>query len=197
MTSADQAVIAAIRLAKSAALAKTGPSSCPYPAGGTHLQEAARRAWMRTYRRYRPADAAPVDYSDDLTALAAGPDTPDTGDPTQPQADLFTGEQVGTAESGQTVDDAGDVILEAGWVPPVPNVLLDLREAGRDRKLRAYWVHGAGSLKIRWGEENDFYRCVDHLAKYVSRPEGLCNEYHKAALGVYPGQEGKKGKSKK
>ncbi|MGH3099308.1 MAG: hypothetical protein ACRDMV_25285 [Streptosporangiales bacterium] len=59
------------------------------------------------------------------------------------------------------------------------------------RRLKNYWVHGKGAAKIRWGEPNDFYRCVAHLRKYVSDPQGLCNTYHEAALGVAPGQEDK------
>lgn len=84
--------------------------------------------------------------------------------------------------------DAAPVVVEADWVPPVPNVLLDLREAGSDRKLRAYWVHGKGAAKIRWGADGDFKRCERHLAKYVTDPAGLCNTYHQAALGAPPGK---------
>lgn len=57
------------------------------------------------------------------------------------------------------------------------------------RRLKEYWVHGEGSLKIRWGESGDFLRCVHELEKYVVDPEGLCNTFHVAALGVAPGQE--------
>lgn len=56
-------------------------------------------------------------------------------------------------------------------------------------KLKEYWVAGPGSLKIRWGEPHDFDRCVNELRKYVRDPEGLCNTYHVAALGVAPGKE--------
>lgn len=59
------------------------------------------------------------------------------------------------------------------------------------RKLKEYWVHGSGAIKIRWGEPHDFDRCVVELGKYVRDPQGLCNTYHEAALGVAPGQEGK------
>jgi hypothetical protein len=85
--------------------------------------------------------------------------------------------------------DAAAVTLEAGWVPPVPNVLYDLREAGSDRKLRAYWVRGEGAAKIGWGKGGDFEACVRHLGKWVSDPEGLCAEYHKAATGEWPGKK--------
>lgn len=63
---------------------------------------------------------------------------------------------------------------------------------GNAEQLFQYWVHGEGALKIRWGEDGDFKRCVMHLGKYVSDPEGLCNVLHRKALGVAPGQEGKK-----
>jgi hypothetical protein len=56
-------------------------------------------------------------------------------------------------------------------------------------KLKEYWVHGPGAAKIAWGTPGDFLRCVSHLEKYVRDPEGLCNTYHVAALGVAPGQE--------
>jgi 2'-5' RNA ligase len=71
----------------------------------------------------------------------------------------------------------------------VPNILMPVAAASAD-KLRAYWVHGEGAAKIRWGEKNDFYRCVKQLRKYVTDPKGLCNTYHREALGVAPGQEG-------
>jgi hypothetical protein len=101
------------------------------------------------------------------------------------------GGNVDTEETDRLVDDAGDVLLEAGWVPPVPNVLVDLREAGSDRKLRAYWVRGEGAGKIGWKTDGDFTRCVSHLGKYVTDPEGLCAEYHKAATGEWPGKKAK------
>jgi hypothetical protein len=56
-------------------------------------------------------------------------------------------------------------------------------------QLMDYWVHGEGAAKIRWGEPNDWYRCVAHLGKYVRDPKGLCTIYHHHALGVWPGQE--------
>jgi hypothetical protein len=56
------------------------------------------------------------------------------------------------------------------------------------QKLKEYWVHGPGALKIRWGTPGDFDRCVRQLEKYVRDPEGLCNTYHVAALGNPPGK---------
>lgn len=89
---------------------------------------------------------------------------------------------------GRIVLRAAPVVLEADWVPPVPNVLYDLREAGSDRKLRAYWTRGEGAAKIRWGTGGDFNRCVRHLAKYVGDAKGLCNVYHQIAVGAPPGK---------
>lgn len=83
---------------------------------------------------------------------------------------------------------APQVLIEAGWEPTVPNVLLNLREAGSDAKLRAYWTSGPGAAKIRWGAGGDFDRCVARLGKYVSDPKGLCNEYHQLAVGAPPGK---------
>lgn len=94
-----------------------------------------------------------------------------------------------TEETDRPVDDAGDVLLEDGWVPTVPNVLMTLEAAGSDRKLRKYWVRGEGAAKIGWGKPGDFDTCVTHLGKYVSDPKGLCAEYHKAATGEWPGKK--------
>jgi hypothetical protein len=61
-------------------------------------------------------------------------------------------------------------------------------------KLRAYWTRGEGAAKIRWGAPGDFKRCVKHMRKFVGvRAEGLCNIYHRSALGVAPGKEHKHG----
>jgi hypothetical protein len=53
--------------------------------------------------------------------------------------------------------------------------------------LRKYWVHGEGAVKIRWGTDGDFNRCVTHLRKYVSDAPGLCASYHHEATGQWPG----------
>jgi hypothetical protein len=63
------------------------------------------------------------------------------------------------------------------------------KDAANTERLKEYWVHGEGAAKIRWGEPNDFYRCVAHLGKYVSDPKGLCADLHHEALGVWPGRE--------
>lgn len=59
---------------------------------------------------------------------------------------------------------------------------------GGAENLKEYWTHGAGAAKIRWGTPGDFNRCVTHLQKYVTDPEGLCNVLHRRALGRPPGQ---------
>jgi hypothetical protein len=56
------------------------------------------------------------------------------------------------------------------------------------QRLMEYWAHGKGAIKIRWGTDGDFARCVSHLRKYVSDPEGLCNHLHQRALGAPPGK---------
>jgi hypothetical protein len=54
-------------------------------------------------------------------------------------------------------------------------------------KLHAYWRHGEGAAKIRWGVAGDFQRCVDHLGKYVADPKGYCAKMHKDVTGATPG----------
>ena len=56
-------------------------------------------------------------------------------------------------------------------------------------ELREYWVHGEGAAKIKWGAPHDFDRCVNQLRKYVGPgAEGLCNVYHRSAMGAPPGK---------
>src|SRR5260221_11521102 len=59
-------------------------------------------------------------------------------------------------------------------------------DARATERLHEYWVHGEGAAKIRWGEPGDFDRCVRHLGKFISDPQGYCNLAHHAALGIYP-----------
>lgn len=55
-------------------------------------------------------------------------------------------------------------------------------------RLRQYWEHGAGAAKIRWGEPNDWYRCVDELGKYLGdRAKGYCALRHRSVTGAWPG----------
>lgn len=77
MTTIDQAVRGAGRLARSAALRNAGVTACPYPADGTPTQRTARQAWISTYLQARPPAPGVVDFRSDLDALAAGDDTPD------------------------------------------------------------------------------------------------------------------------
>jgi hypothetical protein len=57
-------------------------------------------------------------------------------------------------------------------------------------KLRQYWLHGKGALKIRWGTPGDWKRCFRHLAKYMGpRAAGYCQNMHKKATGVYTGSK--------
>lgn len=91
MTTTEQALDGARSLARRAAQRDVGLQACPYPAAGTPQEEACRQAWVRTYLHWRPAAAAPVDYGDDLTALADGPDSPDTDTPVDAAAALAQG----------------------------------------------------------------------------------------------------------
>lgn len=85
------------------------------------------------------------------------------------------------------------------WGPNGEIISLVASEGGVDKnrgnaeKLRRYWVHGEGAAKIQWGAPGDWYRCVSHLSKYLgTRAKGYCTLRHHDALGVWPGQEGKK-----
>lgn len=55
--------------------------------------------------------------------------------------------------------------------------------------LHEYWARGKGALKIRWGTSGDFTRCVRHLRKYVTDPEGYCAKMHHEMTGMWPGDK--------
>ena len=56
-------------------------------------------------------------------------------------------------------------------------------------RLRQYWLHGKGAVKIAWGTPNDATRCHQYLKKYLGSQNawGYCNLLHKRATGVYTG----------
>lgn len=58
------------------------------------------------------------------------------------------------------------------------------------RRLVNYWVKGEGAIKVRWGTDGSFSRCVQHLSDKVRDPKGLCAELHKKATGEWPAEKG-------
>ena len=58
------------------------------------------------------------------------------------------------------------------------------------RRLVEYWVRGEGAVKVRWGTDGSFDRCVRHLSDKVRDPQGLCAELHKKATGEWPAEKG-------
>ena len=60
-------------------------------------------------------------------------------------------------------------------------------------RLRRYWSSSGqgGMVKIRWGTEGDWTRCVRELSKYMTRDEaeGYCQNLHKRNTGVYTGDK--------
>jgi hypothetical protein len=62
------------------------------------------------------------------------------------------------------------------------------RNRGQAEKLRRYWTVGEGGMKIRWGVDGDWTRCVRYLSKHLGpRAKGYCNLRHKEMNGFYPG----------
>lgn len=58
----------------------------------------------------------------------------------------------------------------------------------RARHLIRWYEHGEGAARIRWGEPDDWDRCVRIAGEHM-RPEqakGFCNLRHHGALGIYP-----------
>jgi len=80
------------------------------------------------------------------------------------------------AAASPLFSEYGDVIVSAGH--PV-------KGAKGAERLKEYWIHGKGALKIRWGTPGDLTRCHNHLAKFVGPMAwGLAANYHKALFGM-------------
>jgi len=85
VTTIDEAVAGAKRAAAFAAKRPGPQATNPYPADGTPVERAARRAWFREYLRRRPS-AGVVSWQSDIDYLAHG----DEHDPPDPADDGST-----------------------------------------------------------------------------------------------------------
>jgi hypothetical protein len=58
-----------------------------------------------------------------------------------------------------------------------------------ENNLENYWKRGKGALKIRWGTDGDFTRCVANLNDKVGseRAKRICAQWHKEVNGFWPG----------
>jgi hypothetical protein len=86
--------------------------------------------------------------------------------------------------------------LEDGMDPTLQEIITSGQGAEGTAKLHAYWRHGEGAAKIRWGVAGDFDRCVRHLGKYIADPKGYCAKMHKDVTGARPGHAPGEGGSK-
>ncbi len=64
------------------------------------------------------------------------------------------------------------------------------RRGGPDALMR-YWTTGPGAIKIRWGTDGSYDRCLKELSKHVSpgMVRGLCANLHKRATGEWPAEK--------
>jgi hypothetical protein len=95
----------------------------------------------------------------------------------------FTLAEIGKISAAETIyGEFGEIIVAAG-VPGVADTPSDFKNVAR---LKAYWKHGKGALKIRWGTPGDLTRAHKHLAKYVGvqRAWGLAQRLHQELFGV-------------
>jgi hypothetical protein len=95
-------------------------------------------------------------------------------------------------------------LSQAVTMPKVTLSAAELAELGKAKGqtaaeiLRQYWTHEghpgptqyALEEKIRWGEKDDWYRCVAELTPYIGAEgsKGYCNLRHHEVLGCWPYQ---------
>jgi hypothetical protein len=95
----------------------------------------------------------------------------------------FSLAEIGEISAAETVyGEFGEIIVAAG-IPGIADTPSDFKNVAR---LKAYWKHGKGALKIRWGTPGDLTRAHRHLAKYVGvqRAWGLAQRLHQELFGV-------------
>jgi hypothetical protein len=95
----------------------------------------------------------------------------------------FSLAEIGELEASETIfGEFGEIIVAAG-IPGIADTPSDFKNAA---KLKSYWTHGKGALKIRWGTPGDLTRAHRHLAKYVGIEDawGLAQNYHQYLFGV-------------
>ena len=86
----------------------------------------------------------------------------------------------------RSTDDYGMVLVSAG----VPGIADTPSDYAAVRRLKNYWLHGAGAAKIRWGAPGDWTRCNRNLTKYMgTRAKGYCQNLHREAVGYYTGDK--------
>lgn len=95
---------------------------------------------------------------------------------------------IGTISNG---DDSWEE-THSSQVMDTANKVADTPDKEQDtERLRHYWSHGEGAIKVRWGEPGDFDRCVSHVGKFMDNPKGYCAERHHDALGIWPATHAK------
>lgn len=103
-------------------------------------------------------------------------------------ASIYTTDHILSVLWGPREDIMEQALIAAGGLD---------RNRGNAEKLRRYWVHGKGALKIRWGTGGDWKRCVRHLEKYLGpRAKGYCQLRHEEATGMTTSEHAKKDRLK-
>lgn len=141
--------------------------------------------------------------------IALGPDFEDVRDPEAGVGDAGTEEGEADTEysylnewqnaafaaiaeaSDKEELDAAYSLVASAFAPGTHDGPGWIKNPRATQRLRSYWVHGKGALKIRWGVPGDFNRCRRQLSKYVNPAflAGTCANLHKEALKVWPGRE--------
>lgn len=62
---------------------------------------------------------------------------------------------------------------------------------GNVEQLMRYWTTGKGGIRLAWGTDGSFDRCVRELSRYVpeAQVKGLCARLHKRATGEWPAEK--------
>lgn len=95
-------------------------------------------------------------------------------------------------ESPASADGEGEVEAEV-LAAAFPKHPVQELQSGMPGDLKDYWLHGEGALKVRWGTEGSFRRCVKELNEYFpDNTEGLCANLYHEATGHWPGEDRKK-----
>lgn len=157
------------------------------PPDGVIPEDAAPGGEPLTDDGTEPGEVSLFDPVEDAEA-----DTPAIGPGTEPgEVSLFDLVEDDETGVGQAKDGGGDDLETKAGLPGVADTPSDERNV---RRLKRWYTHGEGAIKIRWGQDGDFLRCVRIASEHMDpeRAKGFCANRHKEALGVWPGREGGK-----
>ena len=144
--------------------------------------------WVTRLRSVKPPPLVELDPGM-VASVAQQVDESTKEDPFEPSEGV-TSSAASSEWSAEHIRTAELLALELALVAAKGGARSLANKAGGAERLRQYWMHGEGALKIRWGAPGDWRRCVRHLSKHLGpRAKGYCSLLHARRTGAWTGDK--------